>query len=181
VERSHITPVHKGEPTNDPGNFRPISVVPVLAKILEKIVSAQLSDYFEQHSFLRPHHGAYRCGKSTEDILLVAVDFIVQCLDDGKAVCASFLDFRKAFDSLDHHILLDILFQLNVDPAVLKWFQNYLSDRWHRVKGINNFSEWMTMKGGIPQGSALGPLLLLVYVNDLPPQVSGGYTIAICK
>ena len=69
--------MHKGGPTSDPGNFRPISVVPVLAKILEKIVSAQLSDYFEQHSLLRPHQGAYRCGKSTEDILLVAVDFIV--------------------------------------------------------------------------------------------------------
>jgi len=105
-KRSRITPVHKGGPTNDPGNFRPISAVPVLAKILEKIVSAQLSDYFEQH-LLRPHQGAYHCGKSTEDIRLVAVDFIVQCLDDGKVVCASFLDFRKAFYSLDHHILLD--------------------------------------------------------------------------
>ena len=105
----------------------------------------------------------------------MAVDFTVQCLDDGKAVCASFLDFHKAFNSLDHHILLDKLFQLNVDPAVLKWFQNYLSDRWHRVKSVSNFSEWRTMKGGIPQGSALGPLLFLVYVNDLPSQVSGVY------
>ena len=64
-------------------------------------------------------------------------------------MCASFLDFRKAFHSLDHNILLDKLFQLNIDPAVLKWFQNYLSDCWHRVKGVDNFSEWRTMKGGI--------------------------------
>ena len=78
------------------------------------------------------------------------------------------------FDSLDHHILLDKLFQLNIGPAVLKWFQNYLSDRSHRVKGVDNFSEWRTMKGGIPQGSALGPLLYLVYVNDLPSQAFGG-------
>ena len=156
-KRSHITPVHKGGATSDPGNFRPISVVPVLAKSLEKIVSAQLSDYFEQHSLLRSHQGAYQVGKSTEDILLVAVDFIVQCLDKGNTVCASFLDFRKAFNSLDHHILLDKLFQLDIGPAVLKWFQNYLSDRSHRVKGVDNFSEWRTMKGGIPQGSALGP------------------------
>jgi len=89
---------------------------------INKIVSAQLNDYFEQHSLLRPHQGAYRCGKSTEHILLVAVD---EYLDDGKAVCASFLDFRKAFDSLDHHILLDKLFQLNFDLAVSKWFRNY--------------------------------------------------------
>ena len=85
-------------------------MVPVLAKILERMVSAQLSNDFEQHSLLHPHQGAYCCGKSTVDILLVAVDFIVQCLDDGKAVCASFLDFRKAFDSVDHHVLLDKLF-----------------------------------------------------------------------
>ena len=149
-------------------------MVPVLAKILEKIIAAQLSNYLEQHTLLCPHQGAYCYGKSTEDVLLVAVDFITQCLHDGKAVCASFLDFRKAFDSLDHHMLLDKLFQLNIHPDVLKWFQNYLSNRWHRVKGGNGFSEWRSMKVGIPQGSALGPLLFLVYVNDLPSQVPGG-------
>ena len=89
----------------------------------------------------------------------MAVDFITQCLDDGKSVCASFLDFRKAFDSLDHQLLLDKLFQLNVHPDLLKWFLNYLSDHWHRVKGISGISEWRSIRGGIPQGSALGPLL----------------------
>ena len=84
-------------------------MMPVLAKIFEKIVSTQLGDYLEQHSLLCSYQGAYRCGKSTEDILLVAVDFIVHCLDDGKAVCASFLDFRKAFNSLHHHLLLTYL------------------------------------------------------------------------
>ena len=91
----HISPVYKGGPTDDPSNFWPISVVPVLAKILEKIVSIQLSSYLEQH-----------CGRSTKDILLAAVDFIVHSLDAGQWVCAAFLDFCKAFDSLDHVILL---------------------------------------------------------------------------
>jgi len=105
-----LTPVHKGGPTSDPENYRPISVVPVLAKILERIVSTQLSNYFERHSLLLPHQGAYLCGKSTEHILLVVVDFIVQCLDDDKTVCVSFIDFYKAFDSLEYHILLEKLF-----------------------------------------------------------------------
>jgi len=101
-------------------------VIPVVAKTLEKIVSAQLSDYFEQNFLLCPHQGAYHCGKSTKDILLVTVDFIVQCLDDGKAVFTSFLDFRKPFDSLVHHILLDKLIQLNVNSAVLQWIVGIL-------------------------------------------------------
>ena len=84
------------------------------------------------------------------------------------------MGFCKAFDSLDHHLLLDKLFQLKVHPDVLKCFQNYLSDCWHRVKGVSGFSEWRSMRGGIPQGSALGPLLFLIYVNDLPSQVPGG-------
>ena len=92
----------------------------------------------------------------------------------ANAVCAAFLDFRKAFDSLDHYVLLNRLFDLNLSPAVLCWFQNYLSHRLHRVKGTNTFSEWRPMRGGIPQGSALGPLLFLVYVNNLPSVITSG-------
>ena len=105
-KRSHITPIYKGGSPDDPSNFRPISVVPIIAKILEKIVSDQLSIYLEDNHLLHPHQGAYHSGKSTQDILLVAVDSIVHLLDKDEAVCAAFLDLRKAFDSLDHCILL---------------------------------------------------------------------------
>ena len=173
-KQSHITPVHKGGSPDDPGNFRPISVVPIIAKIFEKIVSDQLSTYFEDNHLLHPHQGAYRSGKSTQDILLVAVDRIVYLLDKGEAVCTAFLDLRKAFDSLDHHILLQRLYDMNVSPAVLQWFKDYLTGRRHRVKGLGQYSDWRGMKGGIPQGSALGPLLFLIYMNSLPLQISQG-------
>ena len=75
-KRSHITPVYKGGVPDDPSNYRPIAVVPVVAKILEKIVTTQLSMFLELNNLLHPHQGAYRCGKSTEDILLLAVDHI---------------------------------------------------------------------------------------------------------
>ena len=173
-KRSHITPIYKGGPPDDPSNFRPISVVPVLAKILEKIVSDQLSIYLEDNHLLHPHQGAYRSGKSTQDILLVAVDNIVHLLDKGEAVCAAFLDLRKAFDSLDHHILLQRLYDVNVSPPVLRWFRDYLIGRLHRVKRLGRYSDWRIMRGGIPQGSALGPLLFLIYMNSLPSQISQG-------
>ena len=115
----HITPVHKGGPLDDPSNFRPISVVPVLAKILEKIAYVQLASYLEQHCLLHPHQGAYRCGRSTENILLATTDYIVHSLHTGHSVCTEFLDFRKAFDSLDHAILLTKLYNLNASPDLL--------------------------------------------------------------
>ena len=105
-KQSHITPVHKGGKRDDPSNYRPISVVPMLAKVLEKIVSVQFSQYLEQNNLLHPHQGAFRFGKSTEDILLLTVDYIVNSLDIGQSVCAAFLDLKKTFDSLDHCILL---------------------------------------------------------------------------
>ena len=78
------------------------------------------------------------------------------------------LDIRKAFDSLDHCVLLRRLFDLGVSCVALHWFRDYLTDRYHRVKCQGQFSSWQNMKGGIPQGSALGPLLFLVYMNTLP-------------
>ena len=110
--------------------------------------------------------GAYRHGRSTDHILLHAVDTITQALDVGNSVCAAFLDLRKAFDLLDYHVLLQCLLNLGV-----RWFTNYLSYRMQQVKCGSNVSEWGSVMGGIPQGSVLGPLLFLVYVNDMPLMV----------
>ena len=133
-KQSHISPVHKGGAVEDPSNYRPIAVVPVVAKVLEKIVACQFSTYLEEHKLLHPHQGAYRCGKSTSDILLLAVDHIVQSFDAGRAICVSFLDLWKAFDSLDHCILLQWICDLGVGRQVILWFKNYLSGCVHRVK-----------------------------------------------
>ena len=152
-------------------------MVPILAKVLEKIVSVQLIQYLEKNNLLHPHQGAFCCGKSTEDILLLTVDHIVNTLGEGKSLCAAFLDLKKAFDSLDHRTLLQRIGNLSVAGSVLRWFKNYLSGRVHRVKLHNQFSEWREMKGGIPQGSALGPLLFVIYMNNLPLQITDGLLV----
>ena len=171
---SNVTPVHKGGDKSNPGNFRPISVVPVAAKVLERLIADQFRLYLESRHLLHDHQGAYRCGRSSDQILLFAVDKIVNALDCGSVVCAAFLDLRKAFDSLDHVTLLHRIQELGVYNVELWWFQNYLSDRYQRVRCGDSFSDWGAVKGGIPQGSALGPLLFLIYVNDMPDQVQHG-------
>ena len=173
-KRSNITPVHKGGDFDNPGNFRPISVVPVMAKVLEKFISNQLGSFLVNHHLLNDLQGVYRHGRSTDHILLYAVDTITQALDAGNSVCAAFLDLRKAFDSLDHHVLLHRLLNLGVSGTELRWFTNYLSHRMQRVKCGGNVSEWGSVMGGILQGSALGPLLFLVYVNNMPLAVKHG-------
>ena len=107
-------------------------------------------------------------------LMLLTVDHIVNTLD---AVCATFLNLKKAFDSLDHCILLQRIDDLGVAGPVLRWFKNYLSGRVHRVKLHNHFSEWRVMKSGIPQVSALGPLLFVIYMNILPLQITDGLLV----
>ena len=109
-------------------NYHPISVIPVIAKILEKIVSIQMTNYLETNHLLYPHQGAYRPGKSIEDVFQLVVDHTVGCLD-SKVVYPAFLNLLKAFDSLHHCLLLYQPQDLAVSSNVLPWFQNYITGR----------------------------------------------------
>jgi len=105
------------------------------------------------------------------------MDTITANLDEGNFVCAAFLilDFKKAIDSLDHFIYTAPMTVITwISNSTMQWFQNYLVDHLHRVKHNNQFSSWRTMKGGIPQGSSLGPLLILIYTNTLPSAITRG-------
>jgi len=127
-KQSNITPVHKGGSCDDPGNFQPISVVPVTAKLLEKLISTQFREYLEDRRLLHDHQGAYRCGRSADQILLFVTDIVTCALDKGSTVFAAFLDLRKAFDSLDHTILLNHHHKLGISGTELLWFRHYLTD-----------------------------------------------------
>ena len=133
-----------------------------------------MHSFLEGNELLSLYQGAYCRAKSTEQLLLVASDTIAQALDSGKSSCIAFLDLRKAFDSLDHVLLLQRLYRLGVCGKEIAWFTSYLSDHKQRVKCGSQFSEWSLVNGGIPQGSALGVLLFLIYMNEMPSQVSHG-------
>ena len=132
------------------------------------MVADQLGLFLESYHLLNDLQGVYFHGRSTEHILLYAVDTITQALDNGDSVCAAFLDLRNAFNLLDHCLLLQCCFNLGISGVEMTWFTDYLTHRLQHVKCGFKFSDWGSVLGGIPQGSALGLLLFLIYVNNMP-------------
>ena len=172
LKSARVTPLHKKNSKTEAGNYRPVSVLCIISKVLEKIVFLQIDKYLKEKNVLYEHQSGFRSSHSTETCLIHLMDWIRMKSDKGNFVGMVLLDLQKAFDTVNHQILLQKLQAIGVNNSSLQWFQGYLSGRTRLVDIAGTYSSLKAVTCGVPQGSILGPLLFSIYVNDLPSVVA---------
>ena len=163
-----VVPFYKSGCKEDPSNYRPISILPTVAKLAEHVVCTQLLNYLIAHDVLCDQQHGFRPGRSTESAMLDAVSYLASSMDQGMVSCLTTADTSKAFDSVQHRRLLDKLGWYGVDSH---WFENWLDGRYQRVRGGSGAVA--AVNHGVIQGSILGSILYLLYTNDLTSYLTG--------
>ena len=156
-KKSKIIPLHKKEDTLNPKNYRPVAIIPILSKILERVIFNQMVAYITENSLVHPNHHAYRAGQNTTTALLQMYDVWLDSLEKGEMAGVCFLDMSAAFDIVDHPLLMKKLSLYGFESDMLEWVSSYLSERSQCVSIDGCVSKLQHVPHGVPQGSILGP------------------------
>ena len=166
-KRATIIPLFKGGDKTNVSNYRPVSLLPLPGKIIEKIAHTKLTAFLKHNKVVLDNQGGFRKGFSTASSIAELTDELLTNVNKGLTSLAAFIDLRKAFDTVDHNILLQKLECYGILNVNLSWCTNYLMNRSQRTLANGSMSSAQNVKCGVPQGSILGPLFFILYVNDV--------------
>lgn len=167
LKKALIMPVFKMNENNEFKNYRPISVLTCFSKLLEKLMYKRLIKFIEKNKILTPHQHGFRENRSTELAIIEFTNRLTNAIDNGQFTVGIFLDLSKAFDTINHRILIQKLEHYGIRRITKLWFQDYLKNRIQVVKYRQIRSKEMLTQAGVPQGSILGPILFLLCMNDI--------------